>query len=218
MALPTDRDSRKSTPIYSGVMKYFPLALAAVARVSVSGNETHNAGQPLHWAREKSTDHEDCIARHLVDHATGAEYDTDGEAHMAKVAWRALAMLQIMEEARADQERLEKLYNRHTEAAANDPDLVDATEEADFDFREPEDFVVPDDYDKYRDELQDELDEYSELETGFTVLPEDSNTNYKVNLIDGMPILLLPELDKIYNQPEDKEPDDEMDDNNNSNA
>ena len=207
MGLTTDRDSRKSTPIYSGVMKYFPLALAAVARVSVSGNETHNAGQPLHWAREKSTDHADCIARHLVDHAAGTEYDTDGEAHMAKVAWRALAMLQIMEEDRADQkvaERLDKIYNRHTEAAANDPDLerlagtikgcdVNDLIDIDVDVLEPEDLDGPDDYDKYRDELQDNLDEYSELETGFTILPEDSNKNYKMNLIDGMPILLLPE-------------------------
>jgi len=199
--LTTDRDSRKRTPIYSGVLAYFPLALAAVARVSVAGNEAHNPGEPLRWAREKSTDHTDCIARHLVDHAAGTKYDTDDQPHMAKVAWRALAMLQLMEELRLEQERrLEKLYNRHTEAAANDSDfagrIVDGRwvgDVDDLDVLEPEDLDGPDDYDKYRDELQDNLDEYSELETGFTILPEDSNKNYKMNLIDGMPILLLPE-------------------------
>lgn len=98
--LPSDAKERKATPIYSGVVKYFPLALAAVARVSKAGNDQHNPGQPVHWAREKSTDHEDCIMRHLVDVAAGVTLDTDGELHLAKVAWRALAALQIAEEKR----------------------------------------------------------------------------------------------------------------------
>ena len=85
---------RKDTPIYSGVVKYFPDALKAVARVSKTGNDQHNPGQPLHWAKEKSTDHEDCIVRHLTDHAGGEHWDTDGHLHLAKVAWRALAALQ----------------------------------------------------------------------------------------------------------------------------
>jgi hypothetical protein len=100
MMLPTEAAARKATPIYSGVIKYFPLALAAVARVSKRGNDQHNPGEPLHWAREKSTDHEDCIARHLTDLASGTEKDTDGELHLAKVAWRALAALQLAEERR----------------------------------------------------------------------------------------------------------------------
>lgn len=98
--LPSDAKARKDTPIYSGVVKYFPLALAAVARVSKAGNDQHNPGQPLHWAREKSTDHEDCIMRHLTDVASGNSVDTDGELHLAKVAWRALAALQTAEEKR----------------------------------------------------------------------------------------------------------------------
>lgn len=98
--LPSDPKERKATPIYSGVVKYFPLALAAVARVSKAGNDQHNPGQPLHWAREKSTDHEDCIMRHLTDHAAGNKVDSDGELHLAKVAWRALAALQTEEEKR----------------------------------------------------------------------------------------------------------------------
>lgn len=102
--LPTDPKERKATPIYSGVVKYFPLALAAVARVSKRGNDQHNPGQPLHWAREKSTDHEDCIMRHLTDMASGTMLDSDGEPHLAKVAWRALAALQLAEEERRNPE------------------------------------------------------------------------------------------------------------------
>ncbi len=48
--LPTDSDERKEIPIFSGVMNYFPLALAAVARHSKRGNDKHNPGQPLHWS------------------------------------------------------------------------------------------------------------------------------------------------------------------------
>lgn len=94
--LPTDAKERKATPIYSGVLKYFPLALAEVARCSKAGNDQHNPGQPLHWAKEKSTDHGDCIVRHQIEAGT---LDSDGIRHSAKVAWRALAQLQIEMEA-----------------------------------------------------------------------------------------------------------------------
>lgn len=83
--------TRKATPMATGLLDYFPKALAAVAELSRIGNDQHNPGQPLHWAREKSTDHADCIMRHLVDRGT---FDTDGVRHAAKVAWRALALLQ----------------------------------------------------------------------------------------------------------------------------
>lgn len=96
MPLPTDAKERKATPIYSGVLKYFPLAVAEVARVSKAGNEQHNPGQPLHWDKSKSTDHADCILRHMLQ---AGELDTDGQRHSAKVAWRALAQLEMELEA-----------------------------------------------------------------------------------------------------------------------
>jgi hypothetical protein len=89
--LPTDKQARKDTPIATGVLDYFPLAMAEVARVSKAGNDQHNPGQPLHWARGKSTDHADCVARHLLERGT---VDEDGQRHSAKMAWRALALLQ----------------------------------------------------------------------------------------------------------------------------
>jgi hypothetical protein len=90
----TDAKERKDTPIFSGVLKYFPNALAEVARVSKAGNDQHNPGQPLHWDRSKSGDEYDALTRHLIDRAAGDELDTDGQRHMAKVAWRALAALE----------------------------------------------------------------------------------------------------------------------------
>ena len=76
----------------TGVLDYFPDAIVAVAHVSYQGNIQHNAGQPLHWAREKSTDQADTIVRHLMQRGT---LDTDGMRHSAKAAWRALALLQL---------------------------------------------------------------------------------------------------------------------------
>lgn len=97
--LPKDPKARKAAPICTGVLDYFPLALAAVAHCSKVANEQHNPGQPMHWDRSKSPDHADCILRHLAERGT---VDTDGVLHSAKVAWRALALLQLeMERAGA---------------------------------------------------------------------------------------------------------------------
>jgi hypothetical protein len=90
---------RKERPVYSGVLRYFPLALLEVARCSYLGNEQHNAGQPLHWDRAKSTDEADALVRHLLDAGT---VDSDGIRHTAKVAWRALALLQKELEAASE--------------------------------------------------------------------------------------------------------------------
>src|SRR5678810_653130 len=82
---------RKQRPLATGVLDYFPDALMEVAHCSYVGNEQHNPGQKLYWAKEKSTDEPDALLRHLKDRGTR---DSDGVRHSAKVAWRALAMLQ----------------------------------------------------------------------------------------------------------------------------
>ena len=82
---------RKETPVFSGVLMYFPDAIKAVARCSFQGNEQHNPNTHLHWDRSKSGDELDALTRHLLDAGT---FDTDGIRHSAKVAWRALANLQ----------------------------------------------------------------------------------------------------------------------------
>ena len=89
--LPADAKARKNIPLYSGLIKYFPDALAAVAELSRIGNEQHSPGQPLNWDRSKSSDEHDALCRHLWEAGT---VDTDGVRHSVKVAWRALAALQ----------------------------------------------------------------------------------------------------------------------------
>ena len=84
---------RKQTPVFSGVLKYFPDAIAEVAKCSFAGQQQHNPDKPLAWDRSKSGDEYDALMRHLMD-STIDDYDTDGTLHLAKVAWRALAGLQ----------------------------------------------------------------------------------------------------------------------------
>lgn len=94
--LPTGHAERNALPLCTGCLDYFPLALAEVAKLSAVANEQHNPGEPVHWARGKSTEHRDKIMKHLVDSGT---LDADGMRHSAKIAWRALALLQEEMEA-----------------------------------------------------------------------------------------------------------------------
>lgn len=106
-------DERKKLPMAAGLIDYFPDALAAVSEVSWHGNEKHNPGQPLHWSRGKSTDHADCILRHLTERG-----GFDGPIrHSAALAWRALALLQ---------EELERELGLAAPRNARDPILVQA--------------------------------------------------------------------------------------------
>lgn len=88
--LEASSEQRKMYPITTGLIDYFPDACALVAEVSFLGNQKHNPGEPLHWARGKSMDHADCIARHLAERG-----GFDGKLrHTACLAWRAMALLQ----------------------------------------------------------------------------------------------------------------------------
>lgn len=115
--LPTDSNERKGYPLAGGCRDYFPAALAGVARWSKKNNEKHNPGQPMHWSRAKSSDHEECIERHSTDLAdvlaaldrfkadTASDYQT-GRAKLIQAAldeydarcWRSLAASQEFRE------------------------------------------------------------------------------------------------------------------------
>lgn len=116
----TISENRKATPVYSGVVRYFPRALQAVAQLSKAGNDKHNPGEPLRWSRDKSNDHLDCIMRHLID--AGTVDPEDGFLHDVKIAWRALANLELA------LERLERPTMTFLGAPyVVDPDVHDAT-------------------------------------------------------------------------------------------
>jgi hypothetical protein len=122
-SLPTGNDKRKSIPVFAGCFVYFPDALVAVAQHSQAGNDQHNSGEPLHWARDKSTDELGSLSRHLLDIAKLRGMDSgpttlDEEfEHARAVAWRALANLQKTCEARAEQKsNSQKFAVRKTDA------------------------------------------------------------------------------------------------------
>jgi hypothetical protein len=94
-----DSAVRKMLPVATGVLKYFPNALKCVAFISKVGNDKHNPGQPLHWAKGKSTDQPDCEVRHMLDGFQNAPAEPGLEvlgrlAHKSQKAWRALADLE----------------------------------------------------------------------------------------------------------------------------
>jgi len=89
--LPTDGKDRKSYPVASGLLDYFPDACAEISHVSYVANEQHNPGKPMHWDRSKSQDEADTMQRHFLERG---KMDADGLRHSAKMAWRALALLQ----------------------------------------------------------------------------------------------------------------------------
>lgn len=137
--VPSKADERKALPLFSGVLAYFPDALLAVADVSKKGNDQHNPGQPLHWAKEKSADEADALVRHLLDHGS---LDSDGVRHSAKVAWRALALLQ----REIDKER--------GVAVAPDPTWKPTLVPAKIPDQTPRDFGIPPSERRDRDEAR----------------------------------------------------------------
>jgi phage tail protein X len=94
--IPSDDNLRKQIRAFQGFVKYFPDATAAVALLSKIANEQHNPGEPMHWAKEKSTEELDSLMNHLIDVACKGELsrDSDGILDAVKIAWRGMANLQ----------------------------------------------------------------------------------------------------------------------------
>ena len=88
---------RKEYPITTGCLDYFRDALLYISHVSYKGNQKHNPGEPLHWARGKSTDEPDALGRHLVAREI---VDDNGLLEAGEMAWRALALLQKLLETK----------------------------------------------------------------------------------------------------------------------
>lgn len=83
-------------PMTTALLDFFPDALAEVAEVSALSAIAHNAvledGTVVHRRGDgPHNDHANSLLRHMVRRG---ETDKDGLRHTAKVAWRALALLQ----------------------------------------------------------------------------------------------------------------------------
>lgn len=96
-SLPDDAQARTEYPMATGLLDYFPNALAEVSKLSYRATAQHHPDAGMHWDRSKSTEHPDKIIRHLADRHT---VDDKGNDHWAMVVWRALAGYQEYLEAK----------------------------------------------------------------------------------------------------------------------
>lgn len=86
-----DDDKREDYPLFDVLVGYFPAAMCELARWTKVGNEQHNPGEELHWAREKSTDHRNKILRHLMDYD---QKESNGFYEAIPMLWRCAALVQ----------------------------------------------------------------------------------------------------------------------------
>jgi hypothetical protein len=92
--LPNDAKARKAVPA-GAVLDYFDSAIVEIAKALQDGNDQHNPGEPLHWARGKSSDHAHCIIRHYLQRGKLAVSPTGAVIrHSTYMAIRALMFLQ----------------------------------------------------------------------------------------------------------------------------
>ncbi len=75
--------TRKQTPVFKGVLSFFPDAIKEVSKVSYKATQQHHPDKEMHWDRDKSNDHLDALSRHLIDHSV-SYYDEDDELHLSK--------------------------------------------------------------------------------------------------------------------------------------
>lgn len=86
-------DAGKS-PVFRGLLDYFPRACLAVADVSAAGAAKYS------WKGWESVPdgvdrYSDAMGRHIVNMSIDGPYDPDGFLHRAQIAWNALAALEL---------------------------------------------------------------------------------------------------------------------------
>lgn len=91
-------DSGKS-PVWQGLVQYFPLALSEIAKVSDYGAKKYNLEfsernwEKVEGAKER---YEDALLRHILDETTDPYDGESGLLHAAHAAWNALAVLELV--------------------------------------------------------------------------------------------------------------------------
>ncbi len=82
------------TPLFQGLLDYFPRACLAVADVSARGAEKY-AWKGWESVPDGINRYKDAHARHIVNESIDGDYDPDGFLHAAQIAWNALAVLEL---------------------------------------------------------------------------------------------------------------------------
>lgn len=86
-------DAGKS-PVFRGLLDYFPRACLAIAQVSEAGAKKYS------WKGWEKVDDgvnrfSDALVRHIVNESIEGEYDPEGFLHKAQQAWNACAALEL---------------------------------------------------------------------------------------------------------------------------
>lgn len=86
-------DAGKS-PVWQGLLDYFPRACEAVALVSAGGAAKYS------WKGWETVDdgvnrYNNALGRHQLKLSIEGEYDAEGFLHRAQIAWNALAALEL---------------------------------------------------------------------------------------------------------------------------
>ena len=87
-------DAGKS-PLYRGLIDYFPRALRAVALVSQAGARKY-AWKGWETVPDGIPRYSDALLRHLTDESFEFYDDDTGQPHAAQTAWNSLARLELI--------------------------------------------------------------------------------------------------------------------------
>lgn len=93
-------DQGKS-PVWQGLLDYFPRACKEVALVSLAGANKY-AWKGWETVPDGVNRYMNALGRHQLDLSIQGEYDPDGFLHRAQVAWNALAALELWLRERDD--------------------------------------------------------------------------------------------------------------------
>ena len=119
--LPTDATERKKLPIGTGVLDYFPLTMAEIAKASLAGNRQHMPGDVLHWDRSKSSDDFDAMIRHALQRN---DPDAGEVSHVGAMAWRACAVAEKILESRNNPVKAKQAAKRETNILRDPTDQI----------------------------------------------------------------------------------------------
>lgn len=86
-------DAGKS-PLFQGLLDYFPRACLAVAGVSAAGAKKY-AWKGWESVPDGINRYSDAMLRHVANESIEGPLDPEGFAHKAQVAWNALAVLEL---------------------------------------------------------------------------------------------------------------------------
>lgn len=86
-------DAGKS-PIFQGLLDYFPRACLAVAGVSAAGAAKY-AWKGWETVPDGINRYNNALARHIINESIEGPMDPEGFLHKAQIAWNAMAALEL---------------------------------------------------------------------------------------------------------------------------